>query len=92
MTFGTREDENRSGQIGGNPNLVTPTVTTPTSEGGPKPPPNAPQAANSSVLLAGLMGLRQNKNPALSAAFRTGTTGALGRRPSLSKRTAIGGA
>jgi hypothetical protein len=55
-------------------------------------PPNAPQQANSSVLLAGLMGLRPNRNPALSTSFNAGTTGGLGRRPSLAKRVAIGGA
>lgn len=56
-----------------------------------KPPPNAPQAANSSVLLAGLMGLQPKRNPALSTSFNAGTTGALGRRPALAKRIQIGG-
>jgi len=55
-------------------------------------PPFTPTSANSSVLLAGLMGLRPQRNPALSANFATGSSGGLGRRPALSKRNILGGA
>ena len=54
-------------------------------------PPYAPQPANGSVLLAGLMGLRPNNNPAISSSFATGQNPGLGRRPTLSKRLMIGG-
>lgn len=55
-------------------------------------PAYTPIAANSSVLLAGLMGLRPNSNPALSANFNTGgASGALARRPFLAGRALIGG-
>lgn len=55
-------------------------------------PPNAPTKADSTVLLAGLMGLRPRSNPSLSTAFSVGNSGGLGRRPGLQKRLAIGGA
>lgn len=54
-------------------------------------PAYTPIAANSSVLLAGLMGLRPSSNPAISANFATGQNSGLGRRPALAKRTVIGG-
>ena len=54
-------------------------------------PAYTPIAANSSVLLAGLMGLRPNNNPAISSSFATGQSSGLGRRPALAKRISIGG-
>lgn len=56
------------------------------------PPAYTPQKADSSVLLAGLMGLRPKTNPALSTSFATGSSPGLGRRPSLLKRVNLGGA
>lgn len=54
--------------------------------------PTAPTPANTSVLLAGLMGLAPKPNAALSTAFASGSTSGLGRRPALAKRISIGGA
>jgi hypothetical protein len=54
-------------------------------------PANTPIQANSSVLLAGLMGLRPRNNPALSNNFAPGASTGLARRPALAKRTTTGG-
>ena len=56
------------------------------------PPAYTPQKADSTVLLAGLMGLRPKQNPAISTSFATGSSPGLGRRPSLLKRVNLGGA
>ncbi len=55
-------------------------------------PANTPTKADSTVLLAGLMGMRPRNNPALSTNFATGSGGGLGRRPALQKRVQMGGA
>lgn len=60
-------------------------------QGLPPQPAFAARMADASVLLSGLMGLRPNRNPALSTSFNSGSAGGLGRRPSLSKRTVMGG-
>jgi hypothetical protein len=61
-----------------NPKITTPTPATP---------------ADTSVIMAGLMGMRPTaRTPgALSNAFGTGGNIGLARRPALQKRTAIGG-
>jgi hypothetical protein len=51
-----------------------------------------PVNADSTVLLAGLMGMRPDRSAALSTDFSTGSTSGMGRRPSLQKRVALGGA
>jgi hypothetical protein len=53
--------------------------------------PFTPRAASSSVLLAGLMGMRPQNNPALNTGFTTGGQPGLGRRPALQKRVGLGG-
>lgn len=50
-----------------------------------------PVNADNTVLLAGLMGLRPNKSPALASSFATGSSSGMGRRPSLAKRVTLGG-
>lgn len=75
---------NRTG--GGNNSATTP--TTPSL-------PSTPRAANSTVLLAGLMGLRPRTNPALTTSFASGSgsaaSGGYARKPALSKRLVLGG-
>jgi len=60
----------------------------------PMPAAYTPTKADSTVLMAGMSGLRPSKRPELSNIFNTsvGGTGGLGRKPSTSKRSLIGGA
>lgn len=57
--------------------------------------PFSARLPDSSVLLAGLMGLRPQTNPALTSNFSYGTNAVsgigLGRRPGLGKRVMLGG-
>lgn len=59
----------------------------------PLPPAYTPTKADSTVLMAGLAGLRPSGRPELSNKFQTssGGTGGLGRKPATSKRALIGG-
>lgn len=54
-------------------------------------PPYTPTAANSSVILAGITGMKPNRVAALNTNFSTGGSGGLARRPGLEKRTMLGG-
>lgn len=56
--------------------------------------PSTPTRADSTVLMAGMSGLRPSKRPELSNVFNTsvGSPGGLGRKPATSKRSLIGGA
>lgn len=56
-------------------------------------PPYTPTAANSSVILSSLYGMKVNatKSPGLSTNFGTGGAGGMARRPNLQKRAMLGG-
>lgn len=56
-------------------------------------PAYTPTRADSSVITAGLTGLRPTNNPSLSTTFKTlvGGAGGLGRKPATAKRSLIGG-
>lgn len=60
----------------------------PDQNGGRNGLPYQPTPANTSVLMAGLMGLRPKIGSALANTF---SSGALGRRPALQGRSTLGG-
>ena len=60
----------------------------------PALPAYTPTRADTSVLTAGLIGMRPNRSPARSNQFNAGSAGntpGLGRKPGTSKRSLIGG-
>lgn len=66
----------------------------PQRQASPMKPPFNPTRADTSVLLAGLMGMRPKRSPALSSAFTPQgiSSGGLSRHSYLGKRQALGGA
>lgn len=59
----------------------------------PPPPAYTPTRADSSVITAGMTGIRP-KSPGMSTSFQSlvGGAGGLGRKPATAKRSLIGGA